>query len=212
MRKRNYIIIGVLTFVLIVALGVWYFLLLGGLSGMGSPTGGRGPDYPYFITTESMVVKKIVLPKGTKLTYEEQFFKEGQQDRIMNEKKLTSIELPKGKTIDWGGVPVYMIIKFFNSEMKGFSVYSDFSQLKDDKKTKFSEIWQSCGSDLGVLIKNQDDWTFNTKNIANVLDCSVNFQRYFKEDTPQQQLLDKLYNESKKVGQKPNEVKKEQKK
>lgn len=199
MRRKYYIIIGILTFV--VALVIGYFLLLNGLRGMGNPTGGRGPDYPYFITIEPVIVKKIVLPKGTKLTYEEQLFKKGQQDRIMNEKKLTNIELPKGKTIDWGGVPVYMIIKFFNPEMKGFSVYADFSQLSDGKKTKFSEIWESCGGDLGVLVKNQNDWTFDTKNIVDISDCSVNFQRYFKEDAQQQLLLDNLYIELKKVGQ-----------
>lgn len=198
MKRKHYIIIGILTLVL--ALAVGYVLLLDALSGMGSPTGGRGPDYPYFITTERVTVKNIVLPEGTKLTYEEQFFKKGQQDRIMNEKKLTNIELPKGKTMDWGGVPVYMIIKFFNPEMKGFSVYADFSQLSDGKKTKFSEIWQSCGGDIGILVKDQNDWTFDKKNIIDISDCSVNFQRYFKEDAQQQRLLDSLHSELKKVG------------
>lgn len=150
-----------------------------------------------------MTVKKIVLPKGTKLIYEEQYFREGQQDKIMSEKMLTGIELPKGKTIDWGDVPVYMITKFFNPEMTGFSVNADFSQLRDDKKTKFSEIWQSCG-DLAVLVKNTDDWAFDTKNIVDISDCGVNHQRYFKEDVQQQQqqqqFLDTLLSEIKKVG------------
>ena len=185
----------------IFSLAIGYILLLDGLSGMGSPTGGRAPDYPYFVTTELVTVKKIVLPKGTKLTYEEQLFREGQQDRIMNERKLTSIELPKGKTIDWGGIPVHMITKFFNPEMIGFSVYADFNQLSDEKITNFSEMWQSCGGDLGVLVKNPDDWTFDTKNIVDISDCSVNYQRYFKEDAQQQGFLDKLYSELKKVGQ-----------
>ena len=139
MKKKTYIIIGILT--LIIALfTIGYFVLLG-LSGMGSPTGGRGPNYPYFITLEPTTIKNILVPKGTKLTYEEQFFKEGQQDKIMNEEKLTSIELPEGKTIDWGNVPVFMILKFFNSEMRGYTVYADFNQLSNDKKTKFSELW-----------------------------------------------------------------------
>ena len=166
---------------------------------MGNPTGGRGPDYPYFITTGSITVKKIVVPKGTKLTYEEQFFKEGQQDGPMNENKLTKIELPEGEIMDWAGVPVFMLIKFANPEMPGYSVYADFSKIKDDKKTKFSELWQSCNNDLGVLIENTEDWSFNTKNIRDVSDCGVNYQRYFKENKEQQQLLDELYNELKKV-------------
>lgn len=199
MRKRNYIIIGVLALIALLVIGC--IIVLDGLSSMGNPNGGRAPDYPYFITTESVTVKKIIVPKGSKLTYEEHFFREGQQDRIMNEKRLTGIKLPRGKTIDWGGVPVYMITKFFNPEMKGFSVYADFSKLSDDKKTKFSEMWQSCGGELGILVKNTDDWTFNTKNIGDISDCSVTYQRFFKEDVQQQRFLDKLVSEIKKNGQ-----------
>ena len=177
------------------------YFIFDGLSSMGNPNGNSAPDCPYFITTDPVTVKKIVLPKGTKLTYEEQFFREGRQDKIMNEKKLTDIELPKGKPINWGGIPVYMITKFFNSEMKGYSVYADFSQLGDNKKTKLSEMWQSCGGQLGILVKNTDDWAFDTKNIVDISDCSVIYQRYFKEDLEQQRFLDNLLNEIKKNGQ-----------
>ncbi|RKO72277.1 hypothetical protein D7322_07830 [Sphingobacterium puteale] len=175
------------------ALVIGYLIFLSALSGIGNPTGGRGPDYPYFITTEPVTVKKIVVPKGTKLIYEEQFFKKGQQDKIMNEKKLTDIHLAEGKTIDWGGAPVYMITKFFNPEMTGYSVFADFSQLSDEQRTKFSELWRHCGGELGVLVKDADDWTFDTKNITDISDCSVNYQRYFKEDDRQQKFLDSLY-------------------
>ncbi|PUV23916.1 hypothetical protein [Sphingobacterium athyrii] len=192
MKKKYIIIIGVLVF--IAALGIGYLIFLSALSGIGNPTGGRGPDYPYFITTESVTVKKIAVPKGTKLIYEEQFFKKGQQDKIMNEKKLTDIHLPEGKTIEWGGVPVYTITKFFNPEMTGYSVFADFSQLRDEQRTKFSELWRRCGGELGVLVKDADDWTFNTKNITDIANCSVNYQRYFKEDDRQQKFLDSLYN------------------
>lgn len=199
MNKQIYIILGgVLLLIVVVTIGYIVLSTLG-LGSMGNPTGGRGPDYPYFITTEPITVKKIALPKGTKLTYEEQFFKKGQQDKLLNENKLTKIELPEGETIDWGGVPVFMIVKFFNPEMQGYSVYADFNQLNDGKKTKFSQLWQSCNNDLGVLIENTGDWTFNIKNIRNISDCGVNYQRYFKEDKEQQQLLDELYNELKKV-------------
>ena len=193
MKKKTYIIIGILT--LIIALfTIGYFVLLG-LSGMGSPTGGRGPNYPYFITLEPTTIKNILVPKGTKLTYEEQFFREGQQDKIMNEEKLTSIELPEGKTIDWGNVPVFMILKFFNSEMRGYTVYADFNQLSNDKKTKFSELWQSSDNELGIDVKNIGDWSFNKQNITDVESCGVNNQRYFKEDKSQQQFLDSLMKE-----------------
>ena len=199
MSRKNYIIIGILALITLLAIGC--IIVLDGLSNMGNPNGGRAPDYPFFITTGPVTVKKIMVPKGTKLTYEEQFFREGRQDKIMNEKKLTDIELPKGKPINWGGVPVYMITKFFNSEMKGYSVYADFSQLGDNKKTKLSEMWQSCGGQLGILVKNTDDWAFDTKNIVDISDCSVIYQRYFKEDLEQQRFLDNLLNEIKKNGQ-----------
>lgn len=172
---------------------------------MGSmnPTGGNSsPDYPYFITNEALVVKKILVPKGTKLLYEEQFFKKGEQDQLMSENKLETIEFPVGETMDWGGVPVTSITKFFNSEMRGFTVYADFNKLRNDKKTKFSELWQSCSDDLGITVKNIDDWSFNTKNIANVESCSVSYQRYFKEDSTQQNFLDNMYAELIKIGSK----------
>ena len=200
MRKRNYIILAILALTALVAIGA--IVLLDGLRSMGNPNGSGAPDYPYFITTETATIKNIELPKGTKLTYEEQFFKEGKQDRIMNEKKLTDIELPKGKPVYWGGVPVYTIRKFFNSEMKGYSIYADFGQLSAGKKSKFSEMWQSCGGEMGVLVKNTDDWSFDTKNIVDISSCSVIYQRYFKEDAEQQRFLDKLFDELKNIDQK----------
>jgi hypothetical protein len=168
-----------------------------------NPTGcNSAPDYPYFITTKPLLVKKVAVPKGTKLVYEEQFFKKGEQSKIMSEEKLTDIELPAAQPIMWGGVPVTAIRRFFNTEMRGYSVYADFERLTNDKKTGFSQLWQSCSSDLGVLVKNADDWSFNTQNIADIDDCSVTYQRYFKEDTAQQQFLNSLYSELVKVGSK----------
>ena len=197
MKKKYYfIIIGLLILTTIIITG---YVIIDGLRGMGSPTGGRGPDYPYFITKEPATVKNILVPKGTKLTYEEQIFKEGKQEKIMNEEKLTIIELPEGKTVIWGGVPVNMFVKFFNTEMTGFTVYADFSQLKDDKKTRFSNLWESENNELSVNVKNIEDWSFNKSNITDVADCGVNKQRYFKSDKTQQQFLDKLYNELKNV-------------
>lgn len=199
MKRKKYIITGI--FSLIALLVVAFIVLLDGFSGMGNPNGNAAPDYPFFITTEDLTIKKILLPKGTKLTYEEHFFREGQQSRMMNEEKLTDVELPEGKTVEWGGVPVYMFKKFFNSEMQGYSVYADFSKLHDDQKNKFAERWQSCGGEIGVLVKNTDNWAFDQKNISDVSDCGVTYQRFFKEDLQQQRFLDKLYNEMKKNGQ-----------
>jgi hypothetical protein len=96
-------------------------LFLNGCVGNMNPTGGNSnPNYPYYTTQQVMVVKKIVVPAGTTLTYEKYRGKEGKQEHLLAEDKLTEIQLPKDQTIDWGGVPVTMIAKFFNSEMKGF--------------------------------------------------------------------------------------------
>ena len=170
------------------------FLFLTSCVGNMNPTGGNSsPDYPYFITTEPIEIKKIIVPKGTTLTYEESFFYKGKQDRKQSEAKLIEIKFPTGKPFIWGGVPITSIYKFFNSEMRGFSVYAAFDTLSEDKKTEFSKLWQSCSDDLGITVKNTDDWSFNKQNIADVTDCSVNYQRYFKEDAEQQNYLNKLY-------------------
>jgi hypothetical protein len=168
-----------------------------------SPTGGNSaPDYPYFVTTEPLIVKKVPVPTGTKLVYEEQFFKEGKQDHKLKEEKLTTIEFPEGKELIWGGVPIKSIYKFFNSEMRGYTVTADFSKLSEDQKTKFSELWQSCNDGLGITIKNTDDWSFNKENIADVESCSVIYQRYFKDDSRQQSFLNEMYAELQKINSK----------
>lgn len=199
MKRKNYIITGI--FLVIALLMIGCLVLLDGLSGMGNPNGSAAPDYPYFITTKDLTIKKILLPKGTKLTYEEHFFREGQQSRIMSEEKLTDIKLPEGKTVVWGGVPVYMFKKFFNSEMQVYSVYADFSKLHNGQKNKFAEMWRSCGGEIGVFIKDTENWTFDQNNISDISDCSVTYQRFFKEDLQQQGFLDKLYNELEKNSQ-----------
>lgn len=62
-------------------------LNLGACVGNMNPTGGNSrPDYPYYVTTQPIIVKKIPIPVGTKLEYEEQYFKSGQQNSLLNEK------------------------------------------------------------------------------------------------------------------------------
>ncbi len=126
-------------------------------------------------------------------------FKEGKQDKILNEEKLNTIEFPIGETIDWAGVPITSIVKYYNTKMHGYSVYADFNQLSDTKKTKFSKLWQSCNDNLGIDVKNMDDWSFNTNNISDIQSCSVSYQRYFKEDAKQQRFLDSIYTELMKI-------------
>jgi hypothetical protein len=83
--------------------------------------------------------------------------------------------------------------------MCGFTVYANFNQLSNDKKTKFSELWQSCDDGLGITVKKNDDWSFNKNNISDVESCSVLYQRYFKKDKEQQLYLDSIYTEIQRV-------------
>mgnify|MGYP003575859445 CR=1 FL=1 len=182
-------------------LSLLFAALLTGCVGNMNPTGGNStPDYPYFVTKEPLVVKKISVPVGTTLTYEESFWKKGEQNKMMSEDKLTGIRFPEGTTINWGGVPVTWISKFFNSEMHGFSVYADFSRLTKEQNNRFTDMWQSCSEDIGITVKNTDDWSFNPDNILDVESCSVNYQRYFKNDKHQQSFLDEMYAEMMKSG------------
>ena len=58
-------------------LSLLFSVLLAGCVGNMNPTGGNSaPNYPFFITTEPLMVKKIQVPVGTKLVYEESFFNE----------------------------------------------------------------------------------------------------------------------------------------
>jgi hypothetical protein len=168
-----------------------------------NPAGGNGrPNYPYFVTTQPMIIKKLHVPTGTILTYEKQRFKTGRQNNLMNENKLQSISLPNGYTLIWGGVPVSSIEKFFNSEMRGYSVNAQFKQLLPIQSSGFSKLWQRCDERIGIKIKDDHDWSFNLNNIVDVESCSVLYQRYFKENAEQQKFLDQLYTELKKVDSK----------
>ncbi|MFW2094624.1 hypothetical protein ACG9ZL_00060 [Acinetobacter sp. ULE_I057] len=165
--------------------------------------GGNGrPDNPYFITTQPLLIKKIQLPVGSTLTYEKQGFKTGRQSQLMNESKLQGISIPSGQTITWGGVPISTINKFTNSEMRGFSLKAEFKQLAPNQNSGFSKQWQRCGDNLGISIKNTNDWSFNLNNIVDVESCSVLYQRHFQENTEQQKFLNQLYAELLKVGSK----------
>lgn len=172
--------------------------LLACVGNMNPTAGSSKPDYPYYISTQPMIVKNITLPIGTKLEYEEQYFKSGQQDSPLNEKNLISIYFPEDKLMDWAGVPINQISKYFNQEMKGFSVYASFEKLPKGKQTRFSQLWQECNDNLGINVKNTNDWSFNLDNISDIDSCSVIYQRYFKDDLEQQHYLDQLYQEMQK--------------
>ncbi|WP_108803931.1 hypothetical protein [Aquimarina sp. Aq107] len=156
-----------------------------------NPNGPR-PNNPFFIATEQVTVKGITIPEGTKLEYEKHFLKKGEQGSILNEKYLTGFRLPENKTINWGGVPINAIHKFYNKDMSGYSVYANF-EVAPDNETIFYKKWKEEGCDLGITVKNRDDWSFNNSNILDVEGCSVLYQRYDKDDKKQQDFLDAMY-------------------
>ena len=192
--KKILIIIGI---IILITVGCFYLYL----RALGSMWVVNTPDKsPYFITTKPISVNNILVPKGTKITYKKRYFWEKyEQKKLLNEKDITRISFKEGITINWGGTPIKEIIKFFNPEMKGYSVYADFDSVNKNKNTQFYNLWKSCNSELGITVKNTDDWSFNQKNILDVQSCGVSYQRYFSEDIEQQLFLDNLYNELTKI-------------
>ncbi|WP_324028205.1 hypothetical protein QSV08_09820 [Maribacter sp. BPC-D8] len=142
-----------------------------------------GRSNPYYVTTKPIIVKKLEVPTGTKLVYEGHFFKEKQQDEMMNEENLIEMEFPNHNPIYWAGdIPVYSIYKYYNSAMRGFSVNGILNQANKSKETEFTQLWHECNDDgLGVSVKNMNDWSFNVKNIEKIEDCNEIFEDYLKE-------------------------------
>ncbi|MCL7763527.1 hypothetical protein MPF19_08890 [Polaribacter sp. Z014] len=191
--KKILIILGIILFVLI---GLFYIYA----KGLGSmyALGNKPDESPFYITTKPIVVKNILLPKGTKISYKKNYFwQKYEQKELLNEKNIKEISFPE--VINWGGVPITSILKFFNPEMKGFSVYADFNRLDKNKETQFSNLWKSCSSKLQISVQDTDDWSFNKKNISDIESCSVNYQRYFSEDEKQQKFLNDLLSEMMKI-------------
>lgn len=88
---------------------------------------------------------------------------------------------------------IYEFYKFFNPEMNGFTVYPDFSKLDTLNKNEFIEIWKNCSGDIGIDVKNIDDWSFNKENITDISSCGNHYQRFFKNNLEQQKFLDVFY-------------------
>jgi hypothetical protein len=189
MKTKKMLII--LSIVILTALGCFFVYL----NALGSMWAINKPDErPFFVTTKPIIVKNILLPEGTKIIYQRQHFWENyKQEEPLEEKYIMQISFKEGTTINWGGVPITSIVRFYNSKMKGFAVYADFGKLNE--KNRFTDLWQNCDDALGITVEDTNDWSFNKRNILDVESCGVNYQRYFKEDVNQQKFLDQLYNE-----------------
>ena len=170
------------------------FALLSGCNLSYNPNGPKATDYPYFEVPEPLIIKHITVPTGTKLIYEESFFRSGKQSKRLNDKKLTGIILPTDNTIKWGGVPITAIRKYANPGMTGFTVYADFKLLGEEEKTKFSEAWQFCDTTISVNVQDINDWSFNKKNILDIESAGIAYMRFHKDDKDQNKALDDIYN------------------
>ncbi len=190
---RNKIIL--LTLVIIGLICLFCYLYFLGLANMWHV---NTDDRPYFITTKPMIVKNIKLPIGTEIRYTKKWF---WQDYILkeplNEEDVESISLHSQhdyidflktkkdvpvdsigsyKYIEWAGVPVRSI--YLSANKKHLVISPDFRKMSEDKKTKFSQIWQNCDKyakpfgELYISLKNINDWSFNKENILDIYSCS----------------------------------------
>ncbi|RZK53469.1 MAG: hypothetical protein EOO87_12875 [Pedobacter sp.] len=153
---------------------------------------------PFYITKKPEIVKHILVPAGTKLVYQATAGLEGEQDKMMDEENLYEIKVENGGTIDWAGIPVNWIYKFFNEDMSGFRIYPDFEKMKKENTGKFAKMWYECADGMGITVKSTADWSANLNNISDVESCGVNYQRFFKDDKKMQNYLDSLFSELKK--------------
>lgn len=166
---------------------------LAGCIGCYNPTGCNKDSSPYYVTTTTTQIRGITVPNATKLKYKSKnSFQKDQQQHPLNEKDLTSIELPPNTAINWGGMPSYLFINFFNSEIKGYSIYP-VKELKPQTENSFVKLWKSCDSALDVTLKNPNDWSFNPENME-VTGCSVNIQKrsQYNNHWPNQDEADKF--------------------
>ena len=133
------------------------------------------PDYKYYIVKEPMVVKNLELPVGTRIVYfNTSLFGDSESSKPLREKNIYQIFFPDDKPLIWGGVPVSLIERFFNRDMKGFTVYpelgnsleSDENKHKLMEKNEFLKLWFMWTKDMDVNIKNENDWSFNPDNMV----------------------------------------------
>ncbi len=114
MKTRNIILIASIIIITVIVLIYAYITGLASMWHLHKPD-----DSPYFITTKPVIVKNILLPAGTKIVYEKSFFSgKYEQEKMLKEKDITAIYFKQDTTINWGGVPIISIVKFFNTKMK----------------------------------------------------------------------------------------------
>lgn len=168
------------------------FLMLSSFSYSNYPT----PDYKYYVVKEPMVVKNLQLPVGTRIYYfNTSLFGDSESSRPLKEKNIYQIFFPDDKPLIWGGVPVSLIERFFNRDMKGFTVYPELgNSFERDKnksklmeKSEFLKLWFMWTETMHVDIKNENDWSFNPDNMvlggkADISYIDFDNWKYFQTD------------------------------
>ncbi|WP_338946338.1 hypothetical protein KST17_00440 [Fusobacterium canifelinum] len=178
------------------------FLILSSFSYSNYPT----PDYKYYIVKEPMVVKNLELPVGARIVYfDTSLFGDSESSRPLKEKNIYQIFFPDDKPLIWGGVPVSLIERFFNRDMKGFTVYPELgNSLESDKnksklmeKSEFLKLWFMWAKNMHVDIKDEKDWSFNPDNMvlggkADTRDIDYGNLKYFQDENSMEEHLRKL--------------------
>ena len=122
---------------------VLLFIMLPSFSYSNYPT----PDYKYYIVKEPMVVKNLELPVGTRIVYfNTSLFGDRESSRPLREKNIYQIFFPDDNPLIWGGVSVTLIERFFNRDMKGFTVYPELGnslQSDENKRKLMKKKWVS---------------------------------------------------------------------
>ena len=164
------------------------------------------PDYKYYIVKEPVVVKNLQLPIGTRIVYfNTSLFGDSESSRPLREKNIYQIFFPDDNPLIWGGVPVTLIERFFNRDMKGFTVYpelgnsleSDENKRKLMEKNEFLKLWFMWAANMDVHIKDEKDWSFNPDNMvlggkADARDIDYGNLKYFPDESSMEEHLKKL--------------------
>ena len=72
--------------------------------------------------------------------------------------------------------------EFFNSDLRGFSIYADFNNLSTSEQITDSQWWQSSNNELVAIVKYLGDLLYNKIHITDVNGSNINYRRYFKHD------------------------------
>lgn len=139
--------------------------------GAGSPKGGN-LYYYYYITKEPMVIKNILVPAGSTITYNKRAkFGKDELQKPLSEKKIDEIEFKE--PIIWAGLKISRIKTHVNHKIESIIFYFSYKDLIEKEKelkesSPFLKYWiekEEEGS-FALQIKDKSDWSFNPDNLT----------------------------------------------